>query len=83
MSRSVNCACERRKLSSKLFYHSITKFVLHNCCFFFFCEYLVFDCLESDLPSFNNTIPSGPVCHALRNREIAFLTNGRAGSGYE
>ena len=51
--------------------------------FVFFNGNLVFDFLESGLPSFPNSIPSGPVCLALRNREIAFLTNGRAGSGYE
>ena len=39
---------------------------------FFFCGNLVFDCLESDLSSFPNLVPSGPVCHALRNREVAF-----------
>ena len=50
------------------FYHLITKFPLHN--LFFFWGNLVFDCLESHLPSFPNPIPSGPVCHALRNREI-------------
>ena len=48
----------------------------------FFAGISFFNVLESDLSSIC-PILRGPVCHALRNRKIAFLTNGRAGSGYE
>ena len=62
-----------------MFHHSIPKSVLHN--WFYLGRNLVFDCPESDLPSFPNLVPCGPGCHALRNREVACLTNGSAGSG--
>ena len=64
-----------------MFNHSIPKsFYITN---FFFGRNLVFDCPESDLPSFPNPVLSGPGCHALKNREVTCLTNGSAGSGDE